>query len=182
MKRRGAGPQISRTADRSICFLSAALLLCCFAVFPASAQSSITLRTFARVAETEPVRLAHIAILDGPEAEALADAVILPADHPRRRPGQWATLELADLRTALEDRADVPWARVTLRGGRCSVGPAAPRQSDDTNGTAEPRAVEPPFTADNADLSRVRGHVAVKLAQYFGVEPADLRIRFEDTD
>lgn len=149
-----------------------ALLLAGAHPAPAQDRGSITIRPVARVASTDPVTLADIASLDGPGAEALGGVVVLDAAE-----AAWRTLELGDIRAAIDAQADPVWGHLVLAGSACRVRATAPLA-----------AIEPaPMSGEGveaipADPTIVRAFIERRLALALSCEPDDLRLEFDARD
>ncbi len=145
-----------------------ALFALLLAATTARAQSTIALRPWAKATPGAAVRMADIADLTGPEAQALANVVVATSEDLSRS----ARIDLAQVRRAAETHARVNLGRISFSGSTCMVRviaaePAAPPSSTPAT-TAAPRA------------DAVRHHVATRIAQFLGVEESDLRLTFED--
>jgi flagella basal body P-ring formation protein FlgA len=144
-----------------------ALIALLLAATTARAQSTIALKPWAKAAPGAPVRLADIADLDGPEAQALAQVVVATSQDLARSP----RIDLSQVRRAAETQARVNLGRISFSGSACMVRVVAPETAvapSDSPTTAPPRA------------DAVRHHVAARIAQFLGVDDADLRLTFED--
>lgn len=142
----------------------AAILLALAA--PARAQSTVALRPWAKAAPGAPVRIADIADLHGPEAQALAAIIVATPQDLARSP----RIELAQVRAAAENQARINLGRISFSGSACTVRASAPEPA------AQPARQAP--SAPHADT--VRQRVVARIAQTLGVDEADLRLTFED--
>jgi len=140
------------------------------AVAPAAVgNTSITLRRAAQVAPDRAIRLDDVAVITGSQAEELAPLEIAPAGTN--------TVELAAVRSAL-DKAGVNWARLTLQGRTCLLadGPPDLPHSQASRKSAQLEAA----SIDSAEASpgTHAGLITARLAELFGVESGDLRLKF----
>jgi flagella basal body P-ring formation protein FlgA len=138
---------------------------------PAAAQSTVALRPWARIAPGEPVRIADVADLQGPEAEALASIVLVTPEELARSP----RVELAQVRAAAEKQARVNLGRISFSGGVCNVRTVTPPSASAASGPSAAPQTQPAPAGDT-----VRRHVAARIAQTLGVGESDLRLTFED--
>lgn len=163
------------------------LLLALLAARGAMAQQDrVSLRESARVAIDAPVRLADVAVLEGEQAEALAQVVVLedPAGALEGRP--WLELDLAEVRAALARAEGSRPARLEFRGVRCAILPlgrtgelrpppaAPPPAAQGSVEPAEPALLEGPDT--------VRAQVERELARLLRLSPREMRIAWDDRD
>lgn len=139
------------------------------------AQSAITLRPAARIADG-PVTLRQVALLEGAAAEALGDLVIVESPAALEAADGWRLLELGQVRAALEAH-DAPWGALTLRGGTCAV-----RIGDEPAGAESAAAPGAGRLASEMPAGTVGAEVARQLAAFLAVDPAALRLRFDDAD
>jgi flagella basal body P-ring formation protein FlgA len=136
----------------------------------ARAQDAIALRPVARVQASAPVYLRDVAELVGPGAQALGGTELAGV---ARRP---ASVTLEDVRRVLES-AGANLGHVRLSGGVCEVrGPVevAPARPDVAG--ADRGAQTPPREGT------VRAAVAARVADLLGVEPARLRLTWQEAD
>lgn len=148
----------------------------------ALAQGSIELRTSARLDPERPLTLGDVAILKGPDAEGLADVVVLPAGGRVGAPshdanGSPVTLSLESVRQAIDQDRHVNWGRLLLRGSRCAVLPpidSAPRPETTKKTRPESDGRVVPGT--------VRSAVLARIVQLSGAEPEALRLAFDARD
>jgi hypothetical protein len=130
-------------------------------------QTSITLRTSARVDAARPVLLGDVARVEGERAEELAAAVVLPAAPSR---GQAIT---ADELRALLRPAGVNWGVTTLNGRSCTVVAVSAPAEQPPGPESAPAVV----AADS-----VRAALTGRIAAVLGVELESLRLTFSDQD
>ncbi len=162
-------------------FLISSLIAAAFAG-TASGHGTIVLKAATRVGPEAPVTLADVANLVGPDAEALAPVVVLPAAE-RGRNGKDAGREMVSaeqVRAAIDSWEPAPggrpvnWGRLTLGGGTCMILPPLSTPAAGPKGPAAP--TEAPETG------MVRGVIAARLGLLLGVERADLRLTFDEAD
>lgn len=147
------------------------LLAACGAV----GQTSITLRSSATAQPGKAVRLADIAEVAGPEAEALAGAVVVACAQPDAS-GNLA-IDPGAVRAALETACPgVNWGRVTLSGTVCYVRLAQPAAAPESKAKEPARDVPAPL--DASDQASIRAEVASRLASLYNVPLEDLRVGF----
>jgi len=145
---------------------------------PASAAQAdigtIDLKPSARVAPGDPTLLRDVATLGGAPAISLGGVVV-------RQPGAGAMsfeITAADVRAALSARS-VNWGRLALRGSICQVRVgerSRPHTAD------EPRKDAQPATVELVGPPNVRKRLAEVVGRMFGVDNADLRLRFDERD
>jgi flagella basal body P-ring formation protein FlgA len=151
----------------------------------------VTLRRSVRLpADAEAIQLRHIAELEGPDAEALADLVI------RELAGLDSAIELSvrDVRTALND-ADAHWGRINLTGRTVVVRlprstlVRAPKPMQEASvtmaGAADGRGKDNDATWRTADQlagrNSLAGAIAGHVAEALNVRPDRLRLSFDTT-
>jgi len=121
------------------------------------------------------VLVADVAELTGDEAAGLVDVQVFESAPAS------SVVRLADVREAL-DAAGVNWGRVALRGGECRVRAGAPRLARAASPGGEDAAEAEPGVVDLNGPETPRTRIARMLAGLYGVENADLRLRFEERD
>lgn len=133
----------------------------------------LTLRSTARVMPGQDVRIGDVAVIKGPTPEQIADAIVIDAEHieARIRRG-WLSVSAIEVMEA----AGLGRAEMLLRGSTCSVRVLKPASeavgADGRSGTlAQGGHAAGPVVLD---------HVKDRLCQEFGVDAADLRVRFEE--
>jgi flagellar basal body P-ring formation protein FlgA len=134
------------------------------------AQSSIELKSSARVQPGAAVTLAEVATLSGDDAIALASVNVLPEGA-----GRPSKLSIQDLRRILSTQASVNWGRITMRGSMCVLAAPAPAPK------AAPTAFMPQTSAA-IDPNSVRRAVADRIARIVQAEAASLRLTFDTGD
>ncbi len=156
----------------------------------AAGQTTITLRPMATIGSpesgrSEPLTLADIADLAGPDAERLGRVELGSAMHGK---ASESTIRLEEVREALDALSPrVNWGRVTLSGSVCVVRRALPSdaQAASRSGRSaiEPRGIPTPQPID-AILSTgtVRAAVVTRLLDLYDVAPQDLRLAFDPAD
>jgi flagella basal body P-ring formation protein FlgA len=161
----------------------------------ALAQTTVTLLASIELPPADagtprPLTLADVAILDGPDADALARIVLV--ENPRSRAATSSPgfqLDVAEVRDALT-AAKVHWGKTALRGSRCYVKLPLPPADPANAGAARPARAsaparpsrdEPQPVAITGDGS-VRDAVVARLLTLFAVDAADLRLAFEPAD
>ncbi len=144
----------------------------------ACAQTSVTLRSSARVAAGAPITIGDVASVQGVDAERLAGLPIAPSAQALadRAADAWITIDIDTVRTAIEQGPDpINWGQLTLSGSRCAVrvGSAAravPAPAGSTD-RAEPRV----FAANDESI---RSLIVQRLADLYGVSVDHLRLTF----
>ncbi len=150
--------------------LIAALLALALSANTALGQSSIELRSTAKVIPGTPITLSQIAVLAGPEAEALADVTIsAPANGQKG-------ITIQDVRRALDDHGKINWGRLTLRGSRCSVNINEPSKK----AIASAKAVE--AIAKPVDPNSIRAAVSERICRIVQTDPANIRLTYAPED
>jgi flagella basal body P-ring formation protein FlgA len=151
-----------------------------------------------RSAADQPIRLGDIAILEGPQAEALSRTVIRPANA--RDATDVIRIRVAEVRESLHD-AEVYWGTLDLEGGMTLVRPPAPsRRASGPESKVLPVAVVAsagldmacadgaaegvPFVAAS-DLLEAGGSVTRQIAKSmiaaWGPEAFDLQLAIDTT-
>jgi flagella basal body P-ring formation protein FlgA len=151
------------------------VVLAALAAGPAVADE-VALRTTARVEAGADVRLGDVAELSGPGAVALAHTVIVPASEVG---GGWVRVDVERVRSALDARGDVAWGLVALRGSACAV---SARDGGQKGAAAVALDAPEGQTADQIDGGTVGGRIAGRIASGLGVDPARVRLAFDDRD
>lgn len=142
-------------------------LLLCIAAGAARAQSTIALRTLARVEPGHAITLADVAELTGPDAQDLAGVVVFtPAEAAVN-----ARVDLARVRSQIERNPKVNLGRLSFSGASCTIRTAI---SD------APAAPTAPALTPISQGETVRNRVEDRIAAAMGVPAADLRLAFED--
>lgn len=126
-----------------------------------------------------PVTIGTIAELSGPDAERLAGVVLV--EDPSRAAGRDGTLsiDVGRVRAAM-DGARVNWARVMLSGSKTVVRVAKTSVASPVELSA-PAPAEYETVETNGPVT-VKVAAALALAALYGVDPADLRLRFDPGD
>ncbi|MGD9692851.1 MAG: flagellar basal body P-ring formation chaperone FlgA [Phycisphaerales bacterium] len=137
---------------------------------------TVTLRTSATV-RGNVVRLSDVAALEGPEAERLADVVLVEDIGTASRVDGVARVDVRAVRKAL-DAGGAKWGRLALQGSVCEIRASGAGES----GAASPG--EPSSKEGLAEASRgnVRGAVEEMLARVYGVEREQLRVTYDVRD
>src|SRR3954462_309370 len=138
-------------------------------------QGVIELRSSVRIAAGTPVLLEQVATLEGPDAEALAKAVVL--QRSERAQGE-AVVSQEQVRASLRSAGRPNWARLVVRGAACRVlpegaSPLLPRPAL----AAAPKAAPPVDPAGT-----IRAAVILRVAQVARAPVADLRLAFSPED
>jgi flagella basal body P-ring formation protein FlgA len=131
----------------------------------ARADGTIELRSSVTLSPGD-VRLGDIATLQGKDALALADAVILPN---MSRSGTRIGLE--QVSTALESRGGVNMGTLRFHGSACTVTFPAPKPA--VAEIAAPAAPAGPV---------VRDQLPGRIAELLGIDPAQMRVSFDEAD
>lgn len=162
-----------------IMFAVLALVALCMV---ARGQDVIALRHTLRMEATATsVRLADVADLAGPRAVALADVQIVRDISAEPAPGGWATIDAERVRAAIDEQGEIDWGTLVIRGEACSV-----RRMVMTAPEAAVNAPSGPSTPAAPIAGSIRVAVSeklgVELGALYGVEPADVRLKFEESD
>ncbi len=148
--------------------------------FNAHADSSITLKPHATHTPGQPIVLADVATLSGPEAKQYADMVIIPAsaaDQPN------LMVLPQDIRAALSSQFRVPWARLTLSGRACKVGVQNRPASQTRVQRKYTRGFQNTLQADQIiTQNTLRADIARQIASTLAIKPQDLRLSFRTRD
>lgn len=134
----------------------------------ASGQSVIEMRPLARVMPGGPVLVGDVAVLAGPEAEALAEVVVRDV----WRAGE--AISGDDVRRAADRAGRVHWGRVSLRGPACVLGEVVQARTTGAPTVAMPAPVNPEGT--------VRASIIANVARLAQADVQDLRISFAPDD
>jgi flagella basal body P-ring formation protein FlgA len=171
---------LARLIIISVAAISAAL------AGPANAQTTITLRASARLAEdAQQVRLTDVADLVGPEAATLGELIVVDQTDTRADRDGLIRVDVGMVRAALDTHAGINWGKLTLRGRACTIrikdpsppgGVRAPLSAD-TKGRATR-----PVPVDLSGPATVRTAVATRLAAAYGVSIDHLRLGFDAVD
>ncbi len=143
---------------------------------------TIALRRSAVIEKGEAVRLADIATLIGPRAEALADVVIAAdtAELPRGQPPGTRRLGLPVVRERLKSVPGVNWAMLTFRGSDVLIRPPHRPQPE----TGEPKATRSKKNDTPPEQRVIPGSIRALardvLLDILKVKPEDLRVRWPD--
>lgn len=144
-------------------------------------QGTIELRSSARASgEGGVVRLSCVAVLRGPEAESLAAVEVLRLRGPGERLVAPVTIDVEQVRQAIDRSGSVNWGRLVLRGSRCVVLPSgeAPEPIRPRPEPYGPTAV----VGSEAIGATVRGAVVSRLAALARVPEDRLRLTFAAQD
>jgi flagella basal body P-ring formation protein FlgA len=160
----GAGP-VTKAIIR-VCVSVAAVVFGRAAV----AQSTIELRSSAKVAPNAAVVLSQIATLNGSDADALADVSILPGGSARG-----ANVTIREVRRALDSQGMINWGRVTLRGSVCTL--VAPVEA--VKPVARRTMTHSPLTDKPDSVQRA---VSDRVSHLIQAVSADLRLSFDPDD
>lgn len=160
----------SRMLCRAVCLLTVLLW-----AFQLRGQTTIELWTSATIKAGVPVTLGDIAEVHGDDAASLRGTMVRPAPDEK-----FVEIPVAEVRTAMEG-AGVKWGRTVLRGSVCTLTVSGlegkPRTvRDSATGRAAPTGVK--LTGPET----VRSQVARALGRLYSVEPADVRVLFEERD
>ena len=142
---------------------------------------SITLRRSTETEGDAPIRLADIAVLAGPRAEALGGVVIVEsADLLPMAGDRGHRLDVSIVRAKLKDEPGVNWAFLTLRG----TGVRLFEPSPTVDLSAPPERVSRTDAADPVAQKIVPGTIRAiayeVLLNILRVERADLRVRWPE--
>ena len=147
---------------------------------PHALGDSITLRSAVLVDANAPVRLGAVADLQGAEAVALTDVIIVENAAQAAQGKLWLEIVPGDVRKALEEvNANV--SRISISGGTCTARLEAPRVVTHTKKT---QLDTPPEYEILAGLkgSTIRARVAQSIARLLGVELDAVRLLFDRGD
>lgn len=148
-------------------------------LFEASA-GSIRLRGAAVLeAGTRNVTLASVAELEGEDARALGGVVVLEDAAAAGGGLAYAEVDLAMVRRALE-LSGASLGRMAIGGSRCLVR-FAPAAREPEGGPAA-AAIAPSVVVIDGSVPTIKGRVAAALADLYGVDRSDLRLRFDERD
>jgi flagella basal body P-ring formation protein FlgA len=162
-------------------------MLACAAAHAVRADS-ILLRSSARA--TVPVTLRDVAELEGPDAEALGNAVVFK----QQSDGKVTRVDLSieDVRSALNGaRSDIRWGKIALSGDSCSLRLIIEKKEADVVEPAPAPAPTPalklpigPTWHIVSDLrdETLRTAIATRLVNFLKAEPADVRVAFSEAD
>lgn len=148
----------------------------------ARGQDVIALRHTVRLEATATaVRLADVADLAGPRAESLAEVQIVRDIGAEPAPGGWATIDAERVRAAVEERGEIDWGNLVIRGEACSVRRVTP---------VAPEAVRVAASEEPAPATPVPGSIRIavseklgaELGSVFGVSASDVRLKFDESD
>ncbi len=139
-------------------------------VSPALAQSTIELKSAARIKPGAAVTLADVATLSGDEAIALGHVTVLPESASRA-----SKLSIQDLRRTLSEQQRVNWGRITLRGSTCQLA------STDAALKPTPSLLTPKAPAA-VDPTSVRKAVSDRIARIVQADAAALKLSFDTSD
>ena len=163
---------------------------CALLVWAAGAAAgTVRLKGSALVAPGGPVVLRDLAELTGADAD-LGDVVIVSDSGGKRGSAAWITVDVGDVRAALE-KAGVSAGRVAVSGGRCVVRFAGAGLGEETkkSATATPtqapaQPARRPEVVDTGGPATVRTRIVEMLDRMYGVEsdPSSLRVRFDEGD
>jgi len=162
-------------------------MLACAAAHTLRADT-ILLRSSARA--TAPVTLRDVAVLEGPDAEALGDAVVFeqPGDVKVAR----VDLSVEDIRNALNGaKSDIRWGKIALSGDTCSLRITLEKKEADP---AEPAPAPAPVPAVKLPVGptwhivsemrdeTLRTAIGARLVSFLKAERADVRVAFAEAD
>jgi flagella basal body P-ring formation protein FlgA len=129
-------------------------------------------------ARAEPgaaLTLGDVAVLEGPDAQAMAARVVVPGSE---RPSAVQSVSLEQVRKSLEESGRVNWGRISLRGSQCRVSPP-PAPPSLIAAAARPGLPASPALDDSACL---RGAILRRIGQLAQASPTDLHITFAPED
>lgn len=153
------------------------------AAAPTAAQTTIALKTSIRAdPAAQQLRLMDVAALQGEQADNLGDVVVVPdiaAAHAAAANPGWFELTLDSVRDAL-DQQNVNWAKVILRGGKCTIRVADAKVPLQQRQEPRPRARHANVELDGP--STIKTCIARRLAALYGVEAGDLKLSFNSED
>ncbi|MGH7243992.1 MAG: flagellar basal body P-ring formation chaperone FlgA [Phycisphaerales bacterium] len=147
---------------------------------------TILLRSSARAAT--PVVLRDVATLEGADAEALGDLIVLELAKDTKV----VSLSIEDIRTALNgSKSDIRWGKIALSGDSCSIRVIAEKKEAPAP-AAEPAPAPVPtiklpvgptwhVVSDMHDES-LRSAIGARLVSFLQAEPGDVRVAFSDGD
>jgi len=162
-------------------------MLACAAAHTLRADT-ILLRSSARA--TAPVTLRDVAVLEGPDAEALGSAVVFeqPGDVKLAR----VDLSIEDIRNALNgSKSDIRWGKIALSGDTCSLRITLEKKEPDP---AEPEPAPAPGPAVKLPVGptwhivsemrdeTLRAAIGARLVSFLKAERSDVRVAFADAD
>lgn len=153
-----------------------------FAVQDAIA-GSVSLRTSAVVSQRERgVRLADVAKLEGSDATAFSELLVIDASEVASQHSAWLEVGIDSVRAALK-RAGANMGRIAISGATCLVRIDAPQAKEPEKADADqqPQEQAAQIIAPEA-LPTIRGRVADALADLFGVTRSEIRFKFDPRD
>ncbi len=157
-----------------------ALTICTLLFQGAASAGRIELKPSAIAPESGAVTLKDVADLEGPNALALADVVIIEDFDERAGGRAWVQLAIDDVRTALDARR-VNWGRISLQGRHCTVRLAGALITQSSDDHVAP-ATRAPETVDLTGNSTVRTRIVSLLLRVYDVDSENLRVLFNEDD
>lgn len=143
---------------------------------------TVRLRTSVAAERGGPVTLGMLAQLDGERAEGLRGLVVLERAEPETAGEAWIELDLERVRSAVRE-AGVGEALLAFSGDTCLVRLRGVRaQPVARGGGANEEPDAKPEIVDLGGSATVRTRFASLLAEIYGVEARDLRLKFATTD
>lgn len=142
---------------------------------PARGDGTITLRSAVRLAPGAPARLGDIAALEGPDALALADLVLL--ESARIAPGVWQEIDLPLLRRTIEAARPGASSRLAFAGRACAVTALAPPREVEAEEVPAPEAQSPRFAPGTVGAA-----AEDIISTTLGASRDDLRLAFDAAD
>jgi len=143
------------------------------AVTSALGQGSITLRSRLLLDERTDITLGMIAMLEGAEAMALSETVVLPLASIE----DGLVIGIGKVREVIEKTPGVNAGRFSIAGNACRVVMRKEPTADLESTTSGLQAVDAPgpTTGDS-----VQARIEWKLAETYGVQREDLRVTFDE--
>lgn len=166
-----------------------AACIVCFMAAPAISQTVLSLRGGVSMPVDRPLTIADIAEVSGDDAERIRAIPLLPAGKDSstiqatdRRASQWTSVSIDDVRRLL-DANKINLGRTTLRGSSCTIRLSETQTAEASRVAGTSKDVRPePSVVELNGPSTVRQSVALAVAGHLNVEPADVRIAFEQKD
>ncbi|MEA5557603.1 flagellar basal body P-ring formation chaperone FlgA [Nodularia spumigena] len=162
----------SQRSRRALHRLLVSLLGIALFATQAIASDSIMLRPVARVSPDEAITLSMVAVLTGPEAQALGTVELAPAGrHPSR-------LTIEDVRQAIGTDRTIHWGRLSLAGNDCRIITLHPSEGPEE--VSESQALV--ATRPQPTGPTVRDAVIARIHTHLGLPAERVRIEFEDRE
>jgi flagella basal body P-ring formation protein FlgA len=162
--------------------LVSAVVMAMVCVGAALGQTTVVMRSSVRLAEdAQVVRIADIALVSGESAAEIGDVVVRQAIDGGAR--GWVSIDLAEVRAALEAHGGINWGRLALRGGACTLRTREAKVEPSESRTPPVKGSRfKPVDIDLAGAETVKTLIARRMGALYGVELTDLRLGFDPAD